>query len=75
MVGPLALEVQLPLEVAGGRRCGRTSGRPLVQYYRGLVLEQLGRYDDAAAALADTREADPQLMAEIQRARERLETP
>ena len=52
-----------------------SSGQPLVRFYLGMLAGQLGLYDQAAAALADTRDAGPLLTTEIDRARERLQRP
>ncbi|HET6429453.1 MAG TPA: hypothetical protein VFJ30_13645 [Phycisphaerae bacterium] len=51
------------------------SGQPLVRYYQALVMEHLGRYDQArrAAAAAEKLTTDPILLREIRRLRDRLQ--
>jgi len=46
--------------------------RPVVSYYHALLLEQLGRYEEAADAIAGARSADATLAPLIERVRRRL---
>jgi len=46
--------------------------RPVVSYYRALLLEQLGRYEEAAGAIATARGTDATLAPLIERLRRRL---
>ena len=66
---PAAAALQLLAERSEG---------PLVRYYQGLLLEQLGHYGRASAAAdaAKNTKADPALSQALQRLRERLaDTP
>ncbi len=54
------------------RKLAETTGEPLVGYYLAVLLEQLGRYEEANGAIAQTVATDAALRALIERIRRRL---